>query len=131
MDSAGDSQIPSNPYLQPQVPQDQSAIQPPQPEPPAQIPLEIPKKFPLKKILFGLISVVLIISLSLTYFLWWVPEAAAKEFVEKTSADFFEIDGKVDEVFSNFQKIKTEKTALIIFARNAIKIITKRIKNIL
>jgi len=84
-----------------------------------------PKRFKFKTLLISAVSLLLILTLSSGYFFWWVPEAAAKEFIEKTSASFSQINGEVDTVFANFQKIKEEGT----LAKAAFTEITKTTKD--
>ena len=80
-------------------------------QPFAQNPPPAQKKFGLKKILIPLLALILIFSLTFSYFFWWVPKAQAEEFIEKTKESFLEVNKEVDKYFSEFADIK-EKGAI-------------------
>ncbi len=66
------------------------------------------KKSKLKYFFVAGVSVILIAVLSLGYLFWLAPQAQAKEFIQKASATFEEINQKVESVFEDFTKIKSE-----------------------
>ena len=70
-----------------------------------------PKKSKVAKILFSFVSILVICSMFATYFFWLAPQAQAKEFIEKTSNAFEEINQKVDSVYQGFTKIKSKLPA--------------------
>lgn len=66
------------------------------------------KKSKLRYLLVVGVSVILIAGLSFGYLFWLAPQAQAKEFIQKASATFEEINQKIESVYEDFTKIKSE-----------------------